>query len=542
MADATYDAVVIGAGNKALNLAMYLQRYGGMDVALFERRHEAGGGWTTDEGPAPGFLADYHASATGANYHMPVERDFPEWNELVSYNEVGIGVGAIFKDDDSSLITFNRKADPTLERTHASLARFSERDADFFVGDCRKLIRTFVGAYLEVMHTPPGPPGEPDAMERLLTDPNSGFDQAWVYMTPLEVARDLFESDPFISMILRNAMSAGNMPNLAGMGVFSVFSSLLALRPRTASTHGGTHQFAHAATKILLADGAKIFLQKEVDKVIIENGTATGVRLTDGTEIAARKMVVSTLDPYTLCFRLIGKEYLDSRILRKVANLSRDLITIAWFTWALNEFPNYKAASIEPDINQTAFIEMVSKDPEDLVREQAMRVAGIMPQRQDFQLEFLNYSQYDKARVPEGKCSVLSEQFVLSADKLTEAEWLSFKKKHAEDVLAEWQKHAPNMTWDNVIGYYAHTPYDCCELHNMAPQGNWAVIDHTASQMSRFRPISELSRYGTPINKLYATGAGWHPQSGANCYSAYCCYKVVADDLGLKKPWEGHPW
>ena len=38
MADATYDAVVIGAGNKGLILAMYLARYGGMDVALFEFR------------------------------------------------------------------------------------------------------------------------------------------------------------------------------------------------------------------------------------------------------------------------------------------------------------------------------------------------------------------------------------------------------------------------------------------------------------------------------------------------------------------------
>ena len=44
MADASYDAVIIGGGNKALILGMYLARYGGMSVGIFERRHEIGGG------------------------------------------------------------------------------------------------------------------------------------------------------------------------------------------------------------------------------------------------------------------------------------------------------------------------------------------------------------------------------------------------------------------------------------------------------------------------------------------------------------------
>ena len=43
MPDATYDAVVIGGGSKGLACAMYLQRYGGMSVGIFERRHEVGG-------------------------------------------------------------------------------------------------------------------------------------------------------------------------------------------------------------------------------------------------------------------------------------------------------------------------------------------------------------------------------------------------------------------------------------------------------------------------------------------------------------------
>ena len=42
MADMTFDAVICGGGNKGLMLAMYLTRYAGMSVGIFERRHEIG--------------------------------------------------------------------------------------------------------------------------------------------------------------------------------------------------------------------------------------------------------------------------------------------------------------------------------------------------------------------------------------------------------------------------------------------------------------------------------------------------------------------
>jgi len=51
----------------------------------------------------------------------------------------------------------------------------------------------------------------------------------------------------------------------------------------------------------------------EVKNAIIENGTATGIRLADGSEIAARKLVVSTLSPRQLIFDLIGEQHCDAR-------------------------------------------------------------------------------------------------------------------------------------------------------------------------------------------------------------------------------------
>jgi hypothetical protein len=43
---------------------------------------------------------------------------------------------------------------------------------------------------------------------------------------------------------------------------------------------------------------------------------------------------------------------------------------------------------------------------------------------------------------------------------------------------------------------------------------------------------------------MYATGSGWPPLGIAANWNGYNCYKVIAEDFGLRKPWEekGRPW
>jgi|GEM_PF-2298451 len=57
MSDKAFDAVTIGGGTKALFLAMYLAKYGGMSVGMFERRHEIGGCLCTEETAAGSSVA-----------------------------------------------------------------------------------------------------------------------------------------------------------------------------------------------------------------------------------------------------------------------------------------------------------------------------------------------------------------------------------------------------------------------------------------------------------------------------------------------------
>ena len=131
MADKTFDAVIIGGGTKGLFLALYLRKYAGMSVGIFERRHEIGGGLATEEIAAPGFRGNTHATIQMLVYYLPIWRDFPEfWEYGAQIDQYLVSDGAIFRDNNTCLTIYSDKHDYHQERTAKEIARFSERDAD----------------------------------------------------------------------------------------------------------------------------------------------------------------------------------------------------------------------------------------------------------------------------------------------------------------------------------------------------------------------------------------------------------------------------
>jgi len=541
MPDMTYDAVIVGGGNKALACAMYLQRYGGMSVGVFERRHEAGGGWATEECAAPGFLSNTHAQMIFLFMHyLPVHRDFPEFDaelEMYLMNNAGI-----FKDTGKCLGIYTVKHDPTQERTAKEIARFSEKDADMWLKgwDLREIFlkNLIMGINSPAYDAENYMMGQMFNIAEGLAKHGLDLESLPIYMmySPLRANKEFWESKEMQCMLVRQALSSGFDVTLPGRGGLPLMYA--AILPYMCFHIGGTHQAAHACHKILIGDGAQIWTHCEVDKVIIENGTAKGIRLTDGREIGARKLVVSSLSPTQLCFDLIGKEHLTPRIIRRIELLESKHTTIGWYNWALHAPPEYTAADFNPDINQAFWLGLHQiTDPDTMAREAYWRRLGKMAPIEDLNPVAWCHSRFDPRYAPPGKAQASHENFMPPASALSEREWLKLKKQHAEDMIRLWQTFAPNMTWDNVIGVATDTPYDCCRMKNMAPEGNWDVLDPVPHQMGTFRPIPELSGYKTPINNLYATGVGFPWGIGASVGEGYSCYKIIAQDMGLPKPW-----
>ncbi len=547
MADASYDVVLIGGGNKGLIAAMYLTKYGGMSVGIFEDKHELGGGWCSEESPAPGFLADHCSFMHSYEYHLCVWEDFPEWEEYGAKPiDRLVNTATIFKEDNSWCGLYNAAMDPTREKTAKLWARFSERDAEKLLWLWDKTQKYIIPNQREYFWNPP-PPNEPYGLEKLINNPDSGIDPHWATMTYPQVLKEMFESPEVQMLFARQFHAIGIMPHAYGGGL--AVATCLVISQRMIAIPGGIHALAHASHRVILENGGKVFTQSKVDKIIIENGTAKGIRLADGTEVEAKRAVLSGVDPYQLCVELIGEDHISHDIIRKIKALETDWTVIAWYTWALKEPPRYLAEDFDPDIKHANTIALTKKSYDDLLDEGYRRKLGMWydPERMNMTAhERTNAPGHpDVGYAPPGMCSDLTEQWVLPAWARTEAEWKVLEKQIAEDFINKWQQYAPNMTWDNVVGYVPITPYFISKhCRNWGPAGNWCVIDNSPAQVGRWRPIPELASGRMPIKNLYATGTAWPPMGSAYSWQGYNIYKVMAEDFGLKKPWEekGRPY
>jgi phytoene dehydrogenase-like protein len=546
MPDKTFDAVIIGGGTKGLFLAMYLTKYANMSVGIFERRHEIGGGLATEEIAAPGFRGNTHASIQLPWYYLPLWRDFPEfWDYGAKIDQYLVSEGAVFRNNQTCLAIYSHKDDPTQERTAKEIARFSERDADRWV----KLWDMFTSEELQhvqmdMLFHPAEERMDQEIMDRQVAAypkiVESGFepDSLVFAASHLRSAREYWESKELQYCAVRFALSGAFDVTHPGNGAQAF--AMAATLPTISFARGGTHQVAHAAHQILVQNGCQFFTHSEVDKVIVENGTATGIRLNDGTEIGARKLVVSAgLNPWQVCFDLLGRDYFDYQAARRVELLEHTFGCLMWYTIALHESPKYEAAAFNPDINKAYWLGLSEdNDPQRIARECLWSQLGKFSPMEDFAPVVWCHSLFDSTYAPPGKHTASTEQLAPPASAYTVQEWLEIKKRYTEELLTFWQKFAPNMTDANIIGVDTNSPLDHCRLKNMAPNGNMSSIDHVPYQFAENRPTPELANHRLPVKNFYATGAAWHSGANSGSTEAYNCYRIISKDLDLPKPWE----
>src|SRR5215475_5158802 len=150
----TYDGIILGAGHNGLILQAYLGKAGLKTLAL-ERKAVAGGGLATLEDPRhPGFLHNTHAFFQRAITTMPWYADLELERHGARYIEPELNVALITRDGRALEWWTD------IERTIASFAAFSQRDADTL----RRWHDEFVPIMAQILapegRTPPLPPAE----------------------------------------------------------------------------------------------------------------------------------------------------------------------------------------------------------------------------------------------------------------------------------------------------------------------------------------------------------------------------------------------
>ncbi len=93
---------------------------------------------------------------------------------------------------------------------------------------------------------------------------------------------------------------------------------------------GGGHTIPETLIRHLQRHGGEITLGTEVDRILVENATALGVRLADGRELRA-DIVVSNADPGVTWGRLVGAEHAGWRLRHRLERLHYSVSTLSLF-------------------------------------------------------------------------------------------------------------------------------------------------------------------------------------------------------------------
>lgn len=561
MPDKKYDAVIVGGGHHATIIACYLAR-AGLKTAMFERWHEMGGGACGEELPIPGFIQNVCAHFTRF-YTNPAYADFdlrnhglvyvfPENNEAWIYPNGEYMLGKTMfpvVDPFTGASSFSEEA---AKYTIDSVSAINKHDGEVV----EQIITNYRGAWKKAFgkyrYTGPGEWGDgPDPLEALFNDPKYKLDPDIALGTVGEIATKMFQSPELQTFYMRAIQTSNGLMPQDRPGPYwhvHALGLILSMEP-AAIVQGGTHSITHALLRAFEGEGGEFFVLNEVKRILIDNEKAYGIELLSGEKILA-DIVISDLSA-ELSFDMIGKENMPKGLddlwnkAMKLKAPPDDLYNstgyertqLLWGNVALMEAPQYP---MNPELGMVPRLYFGPADPEYFLSGRYQKERWELGIANQLYLLVAPDVQWDATRAPAGRFAALVEEFTCPWRQFSEKQWLKMKKDVEFRMIQEWGRYAPNVTMDNFMAAWIATPDDVVNRNPCMPQGGWGALDANYERLGRLRPFPEVSNYKMPIKNYYLCSSAAHSAHGIGRGSSYACYKVIAQDLGLKyKPWEG---
>lgn len=529
----TYDVIIIGAGHNGLVCAAYLLK-AGYSVLLLEKRSIPGGAATTEESlpdEAPGFKFNLCA----------IDHEFIHLGPVVEELELNkYGLEYLYCDP----VVFCPHPDgkyflghASVEKTCAEIAQFNQRDAAKYA-EFADYWQRVIGAMIPVFNAPPKSlldmagnfdgPKIKDLFSLLgAADKTLDFVRT-MFTSPKDVLEEWFDSEFLKAPLARLASELGAPPS---QKTISVGAIMMAMRhnPGMARPKGGTGALVKALVNLVTSLGGEILTDQHVERILVDDGRAVGVRVANGQEYRAKRGVISNIDAKRVFLQLMepgdvnaADKELRERLDRRIVNNNETILKI---DCALSEAPRFEhhehrdeyligSVLIADSVNQ---VEVAHSDPS----------VGKIP-LEDPSMYVVVPTVLDPSMAPEGKHTMWIEYFApyqiagAEGTGLNGTGWTDeLKNQVADRVLDKLADYAPNLK-QSIIARRVESPAELGERLG-AYKGNYYHVDMTLDQMVFFRPLPELANYTTPIDGLFLTGAGTHPggsisgMPGRNC-------------------------
>ena len=507
---AYYDVVVIGAGHNGLTCACYLAK-AGLRVLVVEARPTIGGMTSTRELACPGFHTDVHASGYQlANLSSAAaELGLADFGlELV---RPSVSLSKVFADNRCLAIH------ASLDATCASIAKFSPRDADTW----RSLFAGYLSTREQLRQELESPPLDPGAVLGSLGQAPDGQRRVrFRYQSVRSWTRETFESESMRDLMADFAGHAGFAPDDAGGASFSLLFLSVIQDAGNRGVKGGMGRLPAALGRCLACHGGEVRTGAPVRRVMVRDGTATGVELADGTRVDSG-CVASSAHPHELIRRLLGDAELDHGLVDDIERYELGVSQMGIYL-ALSTPVTYLAGTEAATATQTHLMPPTTDGLVEAFRAIRDEQLPDVPS-----LFVVNEAELDPSRVPAGRSSL---KIVLTTVPYA-VDWQRQRTRFAEAVIDQIDRHHIPDLKEKIIGMAVMSPADYEADVASAVHGTVTHGAMTLYQQGAMRPTLQLGQYRGPVRGLYLCGAGSHPGPGVSMMPGRNAARVILGDL-----------
>jgi phytoene dehydrogenase-like protein len=493
------DAVVIGAGPNGL-VAANLLADAGWDVLVLEADDEPGGAVKSSEFVAPGFVNDRFSSFYPLGVASPVLRrlDLPahglQWTHAptVLAHPLPDGRAAVMCRD--------------LDATVASVGAFDSRDAEKWRATVEQW--NAIGDDLIATLMAPFPPLRAGAGLARRLGPHEALRFArFGLMTVRRYAQEAFHGEGAALLIAGNALHTDLGPEQAGSAIFGWLLAMLGQDVGYPVPVGGAGALTAAMVRRLASRGGRLHCGSPVDRVLVVDDRAVGVRVAGSTTVRARRAVLADVPAPSLFLGLLDPATVPPRMRADLRRFDWDDATVK-VDWALAEAIPWK----NPDVSGAGTVHLGGGL--DALSTYSHELAlGRVPAE-----PFLIVGQMstaDPTRSPAGTEAAWGYTHVPA--KPGGAGWddPDLQAQVIAGIEARMEEYAPGFR-DIVTARQVSFPQDLEQADRSLVHGALNAGTSGLHQQLIFRPFPGLGRPETYIRNLYLASASAHPGGGVH--------------------------
>ena len=523
---AEHDAIIVGSGVNSLACGAFLAR-AGWRVAVLERESELGGAVRTAELTEPGFHHDvfsaWHPLWVGGPAHAELGHALAERG--LEYLNTVHPTGTLFPDGESAFLTTGTDGNAAELDRHAPGDGDAWRETIAAVAAQAELVFGVLGTEL---WSRAGLNLGVKAYRRLGRRGLAEFGGELV-QTSRDWLTTTFRSERAHGLLAPWVLHTGLGPDAAASGFMTRVIAFAIEAGGMPIPRGGGARLVDALVRLIEDHGGTCRTGQDVERIVVSGGRATGVRLTDGEVLDARRAVVCNVTPTQLYGRLLGPDDVPAEIgeAGKRFRFGRSEMQIHF---ALSEPPRWDG---DDRLGRTAIVHLTpGLDGVSRAVNEAER--GLLPAEATVVVG--QPLTIDDTRAPAGKGLLWIQLQELpwhvrgdAAGELDTGDgtWTeSLRERYADRIQARLAQHIPNLE-TSILKRVVLSPADLQAANINLQQGDPYSGSLALDQNFLWRPFARQPGHSTSIGGLFQIGASTWPGPGLGAGSG----TLVAKEL-----------